>query len=91
MSSMNNYNGCHYEESISEQIGNDGVETTTKFNVKEGNASGNNETGGSESPPRIDVDESGYETSGSSVYEVLSDDDEYNNCVENHTTNNEIK
>jgi hypothetical protein len=36
----------------------------------------------SEYPPRIDVDQSGYESSESSVYDILSDDDEYNKMDE---------
>jgi hypothetical protein len=44
----------------------------------------------SESPPRIDVDQSGYESSESSVYDVLSDDDDYNNtdAVDRSVLNN---
>jgi hypothetical protein len=43
------------------------------------------ETLASESPPRADVDESGYQSSGSSVYEVLSEDEEENNHTETIT------
>jgi hypothetical protein len=43
------------------------------------------ETLASESPPRTDVDESGYQSSGSSVYEVLSEDEEDNNHTETIT------
>jgi hypothetical protein len=43
------------------------------------------ETLASESPPRTDVDESGYQSSGSSVYEVLSKDEDDNKHTESIT------